>query len=267
MQLFDSLYAVFFYGVCHRYHSGVVAVGEKHKRRLSLSGQDLGLVEITLRYLSPAGDESDASAYEFHAVQRRHDSVARQYAESGHIFSFYVLFHSVVDYRLGQRMLALLLQRVCQLEQTVLIRSFRGNYIRYPGLTAGYCSGLVQSDYLYLSGLFQDFRSLEEYAVLRSDAVADHYCYRRGESQSAGAAYDQHRYAAGQSEGHVFSGDEPRDEGHHGDADDRGHEYARDLIRKFCDGRLCCGGIAHHLYDLGQRGVLAYSRGPAHQVA
>ena len=191
MKFLHGLDAVFLNGVCDGDHAGVVSVRQEHQRRLSLTGKDLSLVKIHLRYVGPAGDEADASANEFDSVQYRHDSVAREDAEPRHVLSFDALFRSVVNYCPGEWMLALLLKRICQLEQTVLICSFCGNDIGDSGLTAGDSACLVQRYYLYLSCLLQYFGSLEEYSVLRADAVAYHYGYRRCETQGAGTAYDQ----------------------------------------------------------------------------
>ena len=157
MKFLYCLDAVFLYGVRDGDHAGVVSVGQEHQRSPSLPGKYLGLVKIYLRYAGPSGDETDASAYEFHSVKGSHDTVAREYAETCHILGFDAFFRSVINYSPGQRMLALLLKRISELQQTALIRSFGGNYIGDSGLAAGDRAGLVQSDYLDLSGLFKNF--------------------------------------------------------------------------------------------------------------
>ena len=134
-------------------------------------------------------------------------------------------------------------------------------------LAAGDGAGLIQRNDLGAASSFQRSGGLEQDAVLGTEAVADHDGDRRGQTQRTGAADDQHRDATGQCVAEFPAQQQPDDRGDHGDGDDGGHEEAGHGVGDLGDGSLGGGGIADHLDDLGQRGVLAHAGGLAPQEA
>ena len=83
--------------------------------------------------------------------------------------------------------------------------------------------------------------------MLCADTVADHDGDRRCKTERTRAAYDEDGDSPCKRKVKGLADEQPHDERHNGDAHDRGHENAGDLVGKLCDRRLCCGGVAHHL--------------------
>ena len=103
--------------------------------------------------------------------------------------------------------------------------------------------------------------------MLRAQSVAHHDGHRRGQTQGAGAADDQHRDAPGQGVAYLPAQQQPDHKGRQGNGNDRRNEDARDLVGHLGNGGLGGGGVADHADDLGQGGILSHPGGPAGQEA
>ena len=99
----------------------------------------------------------------------------------------------VRDNRAGQRVLA----GVCSTEAAMRSKSsvdndFTGTISVTRGRPFGQRAGLIDHDRIDLLQRFQHFGVLDENALLRSSANADHDRHRRGEAQGARTGDDQH---------------------------------------------------------------------------
>ena len=164
-------------------------------------------------------------------------------------------------------MLALLLQRGGQRQQLALGHALRGEDVGDLGLTAGDGASLIQRHDLGTASSLQRSGRFEEDAVLGTQAVAHHDGHRGGKAQRAGAADDQDGNAAGQCIAQLMAQQQPDDGGEHGNGDDGGYKEAGNGIGDLGDGGFGGGGVADHLNDLGQGGVLAHAGGLALQEA
>ena len=120
---------------------------------------------------------------------------------------------------------------------------------------------LVQYDDLCLAGLLERDGGLEENAVFRAEAAADHDRNGRRQTERAGTGDDQHRDAPREGVAECFSEQQPDDKGQSRDRDHRRDEHAGDAVRELRDRRLGGRRIADHFDDLREGGVLAHARG------
>ena len=124
-------------------------------------------------------------------------------------------------------------------------------------------AGLVKDDAVGLVGVFELRAALEEDAVLRRAAGADHEPRRCGEAERARARDRQH-VAAGEQRALEIArrnAPVPDEKRQCRRADDARHEPARDLIGKALHGRFFALGLPHDLNDLLEHGRLAQRLG------
>ena len=171
----------------------------------------------------------------------------------------------IAQHRLGKRMLAAFFERGSRLQQRLLAAVCED--IGHGRLALGDGAGLVEHHGLQPAGRFERDGVLKQDAVARTDAAADHARNRRGKSQCARTADDEHGNGAFKRKADALSKQQPDKERDERDADHRGNEDARNAVGDFGDGRLGRRGVAHHLDDLRKRGVLAHTRGAALDIA
>ena len=164
-------------------------------------------------------------------------------------------------------MFAARLQRQRRGKQRRFLHALRRNDIRHTRLAARDRAGLIQRDDLRFPGFFQRNRRFEQNSVLRAEAVADHDRHRCGKSQRAGTGNDQHGNAPRQRIAEGLADQQPHDQRHDGNGNDRRNEHAGHPVGDLCDGRLGRRRVADHLDDLRQRGILAHARRLAAQEA
>ena len=124
-----------------------------------------------------------------------------------------------------------------------------------PALRDG--AGLVEHDRVDAVRRFQRFGRLDEDAIHRAAARADHDGRGGCKAQCAGAADDQHRNADGEREFHAVPRQEPRGRRDDGDCDDHGDKHAAHLVGELGDGGLGARGLVHKAHDLGKGGIVA----------
>ena len=108
---------------------------------------------------------------------------------------------------------------------------------------------------------FQRFRVLDQDAVARGDAGADHDRCRRCQAQRAGAGNDQHRDRVQQRLLPVAAGESPAQQGHQRDDQHHRHKHLAHLIHQTLD--RCFGSLRvfHHADDARQRGFRTHRQG------
>ena len=265
LQLPDGTGAVLLEGVRHSDHAHQAACTAKEEGRFALSGQPGGFGLEFGGYGCLGGDELRIAAVDLHAVQPCGKAIAGQGGKIGHIGAGDGLSLGIGQHRLGQRVLALLLQRGRQRQQLALGNALHGQDVSDPGFAAGDGAGLVQRHDLGAACSFQRGGSFEQDAVPGPQTVAHHDGHRRCQTQRTGAADDQHRDAPGQRIAELPAQQQPDKGGQHRNGDDRGHKKAGNGIGDLGNGGLGGGGIADHPDDLGQRGILAHTGGFALQ--
>jgi hypothetical protein len=118
-------------------------------------------------------------------------------------------------------------------------------------------AGFVQHHRVQSAGSFKMLAALEENAVFRPLAGADHNGGGRRKAERAGAGDDEHRYRADKSPCKIAGRDKPYAEGDNGDADDGRHENARDLVGDLLDGRLGALRVLNHFDNLREHRVFS----------
>ena len=214
-----------------------------------------------------SGDKVLVAAAQDRPVHAAGQAVAGQDLEVGDVLRRGPLFETVGHDRLRQRVLALLLQGKRRLQKVVDGDAGARHHVGDGGLALRDGPGLVKGDGTDFSGRFEALRGLEQDAVLRADAVADHDGDRSRETEGAGAADDQHRDGAGQGVFDAGAGDHPGKEDRERDDHDQRHEDAGDPVRDLRDRRFRGSGVRDHFDDLGQGRVVPDPRGTALQVA
>ena len=126
-------------------------------------------------------------------------------------------------------------------------------------LAFGERAGLVDHQRVDLLHALQRLGVLDQHAVLRAAADADHDRHRRGQAERAGAGDDQHAHRGDQAEGKARLRPErrPGGEGDERRRDHGRHEPAGDLIGQPLDRRAAALRLRHHLHDLRQQRVAA----------
>ncbi len=95
-------------------------------------------------------------------------------------------------------------------------------------------------------------------------ASAGHDRRRGGQAEGAGAGDDQHGDGVDQRDLSRRTGQQPADQGEHGDHQHRRDEHLADLVHQFLDRRLGRLRVFHQADDPRQHGFAA-QRGSAHQ--
>ena len=266
-QLADGLRAV---GLEHVRHGDdaeeLPAAGEK-QRRLAGLGQRLCLRLHGRGDVGRGADEVRVAAAERLPVERGLESVARQGLKVRDLGGGQPVRLRAAQHRLGQRVLAPALERAGQAQQLALRHARGGAEVRHGRVAGGDGAGLVERDDLDAAGLLEGGGRLEEDAVFRAHAAADHDRHRGGEAERARAADDEHGDAARERVAHGAAEQQPDDERHERDAHDRRHEHAGHLVGDLRDRRLRGRRVADHLNDLREGRVLADARGAALEKA
>ena len=157
---------------------------------------------------------------------------------------------------LGKRMLGELFERRGDGEKFVPADAAVDD-VGDDGLALRDGAGLVEHDGVDAVRRLKRFGRLDEDAVHRAAARADHDGRRRGETQRAGAADDENGNTDGQRKFHAVARQQPCCRRDDGDRDDDGDEHAADLIGELGDGRFGARGLVHKAYDLGKGGIVA----------
>ena len=139
------------------------------------------------------------------------------------------------DDRLGQRMLAALVEARREAQHLVFAMAGDGDGAVEGGLALGQRAGLVDDQGVDLAQVLDRRGIAEQHALRRRLARRHHDRHRRGQAERAGAGDDEHRDGVDQAVDPARLGTEqaPGDEGQHGDAD---HRRARTSRRP---GRPC----------------------------
>ena len=267
LQFADGAGTVLFDGISHSDHTQQTARTAEVKRRLALVGKRRSLFFQCGGNGDFRFNKGRIAAVNLHAVQLCGQTVSGQSRKIGDFRRVDVCRLGVGENGLGQRVLALAFERGGQRQKLVFADTLCGQDVGHLGFAAGDGSGLIQRNDLRAARRFQRSCRLEQDAIFCTKAVADHDGDRRRQTQRAGAADDQHRNAAGQCIAELAAQQQPDDGGQHSDGNDRRNKETRHRIGDFCDGCFGGSGIADHLDDLGQRGVLADAGGFAAQEA
>ena len=129
--------------------------------------------------------------------------------------------------------------------------------IGHSGFSACNRTGFIQCHNLCFPGRFQRRRRLEEDPVLGAHTVAYHNGNRRRQSQRTGAADNQYGDSSCQGKAYALSYQQPDQDGHCRNTDDRRDKYAGHLIRDLGDRRLRCRSVADHLDNLRKGRILS----------
>ena len=164
-------------------------------------------------------------------------------------------------------MLAPALKRRSKAQELILPYSAGRYHVRHFRGSGGDSAGLVEHDGLDLAGSFHRDGGLKEYPVLCTHAVADHYRDRRRKAEGAGAADNEHGYAAREREADAPAEQQPHNECDDRDGYDCRDEHAGDLIGDLRYRRLGRGGFADHFDDLAESRVLADAQCAAADIA
>ena len=128
-------------------------------------------------------------------------------------------------------------------------------------------SGLVKHHDLRLAELFQRFACLEQNTVLCAEAVSDHDCNRRCESECTGTGNHENRDCPLQCKGEVpMSDNEPAEKYQRRNSDHCRYENARNPVRNPRDRRLGSRRIRDHLDNFLECRIFADPRCPALKV-
>ena len=137
-----------------------------------------------------------------------------------------------------ERVLAAALQRRGVGEQRVAIAIHREGLDEHRA-ALGQRAGLVERDHGQVAQRLERDHVLDQDAVARRDAGADHDRRRRGEAECARAGNDEHRHRVQQRGGERRAGDEPpAGERRQRDRDDDRHEDGADPVDEALDRRL-----------------------------
>ncbi len=164
-------------------------------------------------------------------------------------------------------MLAWLFQCVRLQNKRVLIRPLRRYHVRNLRRSAGDCTRLVESHNLHLARFLKRGGSLKHYAVFCPHAVTDHNSDRRCKTERARTAYHKHRNAPCKRKAHAVARHKPNQNRDYRYNYDRRHEHARHLVGDFRNRSFCRRRVAHHLYYLRKRRVLAHAQSLAFDKA
>ena len=173
----------------------------------------------------------------------------------------------MAQHGLCQRVLAAALKGGRAAQQLVLAHALGGQQIGELRLAGGDRPGLVERDDVDPPRLLEGGGGLEQDALLRADAAADHDRDGRGKSQGAGAADDEHGDAAREGEAELTTEEQPHQRRHEGDRHDHRHEHAGNAVRDLRDRGLGRRRVRYHADDLAERRILADARRLALQVA
>ena len=266
-QLADGLRTLRLDGVRHGDEAEEPAVLRKQQRRLACLRERVRLLFHFLRQRQLRGHIPHAAAQQLRAQDRRLQTAAGDGGKILRGLRLDVGFLAALHDGRGQRMLAFGLERDGGLQQLLLRHAGSGNEIRDLRLAGGDGAGLVECDDARPARMLKARGRLEKDAVLRAHAAADHDGHRRGQTQRARAADDEHGDAARQREGEFAPDEQPHDRRHDGDRDDRRDEHACDLVSRLGDRRLRRRRVGDHADDLAERGVLADACGLTAQEA
>ena len=162
-----------------------------------------------------------------------------------------------------QRVIRALLERGGEPHERLRPHAAARADVRERGRAVRERAGLVKDDTVGLVSVFKLRAALEEDAVLRRAARADHEPRRRGEAERARARDRQHVAAGEQRALKVArrNAPVPDEERQRRRADDARHEPVRDLVGKALHGCFFALGLAHDLDDLLEHGRLAQRLG------
>ena len=249
----------------HGNGSGKLTVLGKEQRRLALGGKLLGKAR---------GHGDLKLVHQAHVAGGNGVlPLARRDATTGH--GGKVLNHARDDPArlalghncLGQRVLALALQRCGQLEQRLFahggrpVGARRHHDIGHSRLAAGDGARLVEHHGAHAAQVLQRLGALKQNAHLGALAGADHNGDGRGQAQRARAADHKHGHSGGERLVYASGQHHPCHKGHGRDRKHHGHKHAGNLIGHACDGCLGGVGVLHKLDNLGERRVGAHARG------
>ena len=159
----------------------------------------------------------------------------------------------------GQRMLAAALDARRKAQHLRLVEAGQRDDRHDLRLAFGQRAGLVDHQRVDLLHALERLGVLDQHALLRAAADADHDRHRRGKPERAGAGDDQHAHRGHQAEGEARLRAErrPGGKGNERDRDHRRHEPAGDAVGEALDRRAAALRGRHHLHDLRQQRVAA----------
>ena len=256
-QLPDGLRAFRLDGVRHGDEAEELSVFRKQQRRFAGLGKRIRLLLNFLRQCKLRSHIFDAAAKQLRVQYRRGQTAAGDGGELLRRFGLQFFFFAALHDRCGQRMLALCLQRDGCLQKLPLRHAVRRDEICDLRLAGGDGSGLVQGDDARPTRMLQTCRRFEQNAVFRAYAAADHDGDRRGKTQRARAADDQHGNAPRKRKGEFPAQQQPDDCCDKRDGNDRRDEHTRDLVRRLGNRRFRRRRVGNHADDLAERGILA----------
>ena len=266
-QLADGLRAVGLEHVGHGDDAEQLPASGKKQRRLAGLRERFRLRLHGRGDLGHGAEEVRVAAAERLPVEHGAQTVARQGLKVRDLGGGQPVRLRAAQHRLGQWVLAPALERAGQAQQLALRHAGGRTDVRHGRVAGGDGASLVERDDLDAAGLLEGGGRLEENAVFRAHAAADHDRHRCGEAERARAADDEHGDAARERIAHAAPQQQPDNERHERDAHDRRHEHAGHLVGDLRDRRLRGRRVADHLDDLRKGCVLADARGAAFQEA
>ena len=160
-----------------------------------------------------------------------------------------------------ERVLGELLDARREAQQIRFADGAEHHHVGQFGRAAGQGAGLVEDDGRHGVRALQRLGALDQDAVLRPQAGADHDRRRRGQPERAGAGDDEHGDEDLEREGEPEAREEPEAEGEEGDRDDHRDEDGGDAVGERLDRRLRALGLLDEPDDLRERGVAADALG------
>ena len=242
------------------------AVLGKEERRLAVAGKGLELRAVDLD--GQVGHEGGVARGDaVGALARRHASPGNRLERlhgAGHDAALFGVRHD----RLGERVLAVALERRGELEESLLadgglaVGAACGQDVGDDGLALGDGAGFVEHHGVHVSQGLERLGALEQDAHLGTAPGAHHDGDGGGQAQRARAADDHDRDGRGEGLVHIAAGrDEPHRKRHGRDDEHRGHKDRGDLVRDARDGRLGGVGVLDQADDACQVGVSAHAGG------
>ena len=251
LKLLDRLRAVLLHHIRNCNDSGKHTILREEQRCLSCLCKLLRLLLQRRIALGLCEDKLQIASGKPLAIPYGGQSVARKCLKFGHLIHHKPVFLRLAKDRLGKRMFALLLQCIGKLHELLSAPAFRRKDIGHSRLSRCDRTGLVQCNRLHLACLLQGNSGLKQDTVLGTLAVADHDRNRRCKSERARAADDQHGDSSRKRKPKGLPCEQPADDRHSCDRDDRRHEHAGNGIRDLCNRRFGCRRVTYHPDDLG----------------
>ena len=243
--------------VHRRQHAQQAALLREIQRRLAAARQRVhllrhaGQIDVVLLHQRGVARQIPVRA------QRRGDAAPEDRFKFPHLLRRDALLLCIAHDRLGERVLAVRLDRGRDAHQLLLRNKAGEQHIGHARAALSDRAGLVEHDRVDVVQLLQRLRRAEQDAVFRALARADHDGDRRGQSERAGTADHQHRNADGQRKLRRRAAQQPDDRRRQRNEHDNRDKHARDAVRQPRNRRLGRRRLFDQPDDLRQRGVRA----------